>query len=758
MPDASMNRVIHFLRRAVGPGGAEDDADLLRRFIAAREEAAFAGLVRRHGAMVLGVCRRVLDDAHDAEDAFQATFLVLARRAGSVRKQNSVASWLYGVAYRVARKARTAAAQRHRAGGESAEPVSAADPVAEAAWRELRPLIDEELSRLPEKYRAPLVLCYLEGKTNEEAARLLGWTKGTVSGRLARARDLLRPRLARRGLALATGAVALLLAQHGAAPASEALTELTIQAVLAGGVSAPVAALAGGVIRAMFLKRAAAWAVVVALGLLGGGAGLLRQPAPAAPGGDEEGQRVVGGADKGEPAKPKPGVVFNLPEEPKKESEDLRKLQGTWQAIGLEHDGKKLPEEAVKKVGLVISNSRITFNSDKEKRTADFRLKESSRPKQMWLTPHDSKTEVPVQAIYALEDDRLKLCLDNDEGKATPTEFAAPAGSGLTLMVLERVRFTTAERKAPGDGARFTVAGSGSPMRAVAFSPDGKSVWGCPEDGRLTRWDVTTGKVLATLNADGNKWLAMAVSPDGKHVLIGGTIDATEGKGDSARKVEAGVMSLYTANFKDAWYEGNDSGVRAVAFSPDGKRVAAACDNGFVLVRDAETGRAVMTPGRPEYGRLTAVAFSPDGKLLAAGSAHKKVRFWNVVTGRETRVDLEPPEAVTAVSFSPDGRFLLTACGDCAVQLWDVASGKEVRQWVAATKGVQSATFSPDGKLIATGGKVGPVALWDVTTGKELARYDGHQKAVNSVAFSPDGKALATGAADGAVRLWDVAK
>ncbi len=173
---------------------ALSDRQLLEKFVHHREEAAFAALVRRHGPMVLGVCRRMLRHSHDAEDAFQATFLVLAEKAQHLRRPERLANWLYGVAYRTALHARQRAAHRSRLEREAAAmsaPIS--DPEFES--QELRRILDEELHRLPEKYRAPLVLCYLEGKTNEEAARLLGWPVGSMSYRLARGRDLLRQRL-----------------------------------------------------------------------------------------------------------------------------------------------------------------------------------------------------------------------------------------------------------------------------------------------------------------------------------------------------------------------------------------------------------------------------------------------------------------------------------------------------------------------------------------------------------------------------------
>src|SRR5215831_14621878 len=186
----------HLRRLGVAERG---DHELLNAFAAQRDGEAFAALVRRHGRLVLGVCRRVLGDEHDAEDAFQATFLVLVRRARGLGRGGSVGNWLHTVAYHVALRARANAARR-REQERSAPARLCADQFAEMEWHDLRRVVDEELARLPEKYRAPLVLCHLEGKTNEAAARELGWPAGSLSRRMARGCELLRQALARRGV------------------------------------------------------------------------------------------------------------------------------------------------------------------------------------------------------------------------------------------------------------------------------------------------------------------------------------------------------------------------------------------------------------------------------------------------------------------------------------------------------------------------------------------------------------------------------
>jgi RNA polymerase sigma factor (sigma-70 family) len=278
------------------------DGQLLEGYVARGEEGAFEALVRRHGPMVLGVCRRILHHAHDAEDAFQATSLVLARKAASIVPRDAVGNWLYGVACRTAMKARGAAVRRRLR--ESQAPPQTPGERDDPALQELLALLDEELRRLPDKYRTPVVLCALEGKTRKEAAQLLGWPEGTVSSRLAVARARLAARMSRRlGAALPGGALALVLAP-GAASAGvpPPLVGVTVKAAtavaagkaaVAGVVSGQVAALTEGVLHAMMLsKLKVAAGVLMGLAVLAAGAGWLA-----------EGLSAAGGQDRKDPSK-----------------------------------------------------------------------------------------------------------------------------------------------------------------------------------------------------------------------------------------------------------------------------------------------------------------------------------------------------------------------------------------------------------------------------------------------------------------------
>ena len=249
-----------------GSSAGLTDAELLERFIVGRDEDAFASIVRRHGPMVLDVCRRVLRDGHDAEDAFQATFLVLARRAASVAPRAMVANWLYGVAHQTAVKAR-AMAGRRKAREKQVEDLPEAAAPPHPPWDELGPILDQELSRLPAKYRAPVVLCHLEGKSYAAAASELGWPEGTLSGRLSRARSILAERLTRRGLAFSAGSLAAVLpVKTASAGVSTPLVHATAGAACRfvagvaaarGAVSPEVAALSQGVLTMMRMKKIA---------------------------------------------------------------------------------------------------------------------------------------------------------------------------------------------------------------------------------------------------------------------------------------------------------------------------------------------------------------------------------------------------------------------------------------------------------------------------------------------------------------------
>jgi RNA polymerase sigma factor (sigma-70 family) len=286
MAHGHLHDVVHYLRRVASPRESRgvSDVELLERFVRSRDEAAFELLVRRHGNMVFRVCQRILCDAHAAEDAFQATFLALARRAGSIAKGASLGGWIYKVAYRVALAARARAARHPRHAPLAEVPALGADPVAAAQWREIRLVIDDEVNRLIQKYRLPFILCYFEGKSNAEAARELGCPIGTIESRLTRARERLRARLAQRGLAL-SGLGAALLTPEAPAAMSPPLIASTVRsacwfavnpAAPANLVSGEVVQLTRGVLRAMLLTKVKlVSAIVLILGVSGAATGVV---------------------------------------------------------------------------------------------------------------------------------------------------------------------------------------------------------------------------------------------------------------------------------------------------------------------------------------------------------------------------------------------------------------------------------------------------------------------------------------------------
>ncbi len=285
--------VVRYLQRLTSPANASglSDAELLERYVRQRDEAAFELLLWRHGVLVLNVCRRVLHREQDAEDAFQATFLAFVRKAPTIIRHGSISSWLYKVAYRVALEARARAQKRsarEQPGGEALAIQRPPDP----GWDEVRPILDEEVNRLPERLRRAFVLCYLEGKTNEEAARLLGCRPGTIFSRLSRGREMLRRRLVRRGVTLSTAVLTAALWQHAAEAVPTApLVTATLRAALlfaagpaVGGVSVQVTTLAEGVLRTMFITKLKMAALTVfVVGLLAAGGVFTQHALKAAP-------------------------------------------------------------------------------------------------------------------------------------------------------------------------------------------------------------------------------------------------------------------------------------------------------------------------------------------------------------------------------------------------------------------------------------------------------------------------------------------
>jgi RNA polymerase sigma factor (sigma-70 family) len=736
---------------------SDSDRRLLERFAAGREEAAFAELLRRHGPMVLRLCQRILGDAHEAEDAFQAAFLLLARKAGAIRQHESVASWLYKVAARIALRARAAAARRKEL-PQRLPPPLVADPLAEVNGRELLQILDDELLRLPEKYRAPLLLCYLQGQTQDEAARQLGLRPAVLRGRIERGRAVLRQRLVKRGLGLSVVLSMMLIEQAAAVPAL--LRGRTLRAALSSpleraALSASVATFVESGIHALNaskMKLTATFCLLLSLAVIGGGVVALQRPTEkAAPAQTNHPPQKARRTDMPSVAERRDLLGDPLPDGVLARLGTSRLRHGGWfTAMAYAPDGKTIATAA---------------------HDATVRLWDAADGKAVRVLGQGGERR------FAGSTSRWLFCI-----AFTPDGKHLAAGEHVADLPAGKIHVWDT---ASGKEERRYLAHPGG-VAAVAFSPDGKTLASSgAKDGKVRLWDAATGKEVHALDApESPRWLAF--SPDGK------TLASAGGK----------VIRLWNSDkgAERKQLQGHRDNLSGLAFRPDGKELASVGKDKTLRLWNVDTGRqrACWTAADD----LAGVAFSPDGKTLATGGPGP-ILLWDAATGKEERRLRHPPGEVAALAFARDGKTLATSTIDeRCVRLWDVQSGEERRASAAGHHGAvgflrfspdgqallssgwedlemcrwKTATgerlwqihrgrhdfaklvdLSPDGKVLAAGTPSGTILLVDALSGKEIAGYEAHREPVESLAFSPDGKTLATSAKDKTVRLWDVA-
>jgi RNA polymerase sigma factor (sigma-70 family) len=683
----SSNTIGLFLRHLalseeVSQLAAASDSDLLAAYEAGRGQAAFSELMRRHGPMVLRTCRRVLGHKPDVEDAFQATFVLLARRAADLRAESSgplsLGGWLHRVAYRTAVNV-SAEVNRRRVRERQASVMTTADPdpVHEATWNEVRPILDAELDALPADARRLLVACYLQGKTHAEAAAEFGLPTGSVAWRLERARELLAERLRRRGIAVSASLLAVLLAAgDGTAGVPAVLLVHSVEAAVTfteqstGVVSDSVAELVKGGLTKM--KTGSAYAGLAAVGwatLLG--AGLI------------VGQTLMARADDADCEAPAARTTEQT--EPAAEGPLLT-----------DRFGDPLPRGALARLG-------------------SMRLRSASGGQQSVAFTRDGRGVITGS-------------------RGNPTRLWDLATGKLVRQF--------------GDNCRLE-------SNAVALSPDGRTLAGRGgRDGGLHVWDVESGKLLAEGDGGPVDIIHLAFSPDGKQIASAGN---------------DGKLRLWESNGVVVWVQAVAGGSPlAVDFGADGKTVTLVTGK-TVSSWDTITGKKVSQGGGLGRTAGFATILSGGGTLAVTNSSIPEpkepakepdgiVRLVDLSTLKEVRqLNLEKVErGIQTVAFDAKGKVLAAVSGMGEIHLCALDTGAELRRCQGGKGFPDSLAFSADGATLA-GTDRGTVRLWDVASGKELTPVQGgHRQVVSSVAFTADGGLVSSGW-DGSVREWDVA-
>jgi RNA polymerase sigma factor (sigma-70 family) len=696
---------------------ASSDEQLLADFLARRSDEAFAALLGRHGPMVLNVCRRILHDAHAAEDVFQATFLVLADRAGAIHRRASLAGFLHGVAYRLAVRAR----RRRLQSLPAAMCDKAAAPPDGLAWQEMLGILDQELGRLSDRYRAPLVLCYLEGRTQDEAARQLGWGLNTLRRRLAQGRRLLEARLRGRGVTLPAALAGLLAASAVAVPGPlRAATLAAAGARAVGGATAGVSALPSArkgvsLFPSSTGKKVVALIVAAALATAAGFAHRWAPYAEQAPAADE----------------PPPPAAAPAADAPRSDpaADPLPARGDVRLGTARYHHGSRIESLAV---------------------SADGRLAAAASGS-CFYSPAYGKT-VPCAQVFDLTDGRRLYSFPPERGREIEAVGLSPDGKTLAAKDDTFLYFLDAatgkelrKLKCLPDSARGY-----SPTDWITFTPDGKQVAVTLTGDAVQLIDVEACQVIRTFASSAGV-TACAFSPDGKLMATGaygqenGVYFALlwdVGTGKELRRIPAGT------------FPGPGNGVkRALAFSPDGATLAGG-GWGDARLRLWETATGKELTAFPRIGRdIEGIAFAPDGKTVAA--AGDNVYLYDPATGKE-RLRIE--RRAQRLAFSRDGS-VLTGAVSGAIYRWDAAGGRQLTPAAAQDSPVEQILVSADGRQVFTTDQDGDLRAWDAAGEKAPRRIAG--EVGRGVVASPDRRFLAWTVRDvhgnSRIRLYDVA-
>jgi RNA polymerase sigma factor (sigma-70 family) len=712
MAMAQMNRLVRRLKRValIDERACLSDGDLLTRFVVHKDSDAFEALVRKHGPVVLAVCRQVLGNVHDAEDAFQATFLVLLHKANSLANPELVGSWLYGAAYFIAKNAQVSTRRRrtHEERARRMAPLATTESTMTAA--ELQPLL-EELARLPERFRTPLALCELQGKSRAQAAKLLGCRAGTLSSRLARGRALLRTRLAKRGFQLSIGVLAMATTRQtlraSLSPTLTATTMRTIAACMAGDVAlaaktaGQALAIAKAVLNGLAGSKLHSWVMCLAgLLALSGTAVLVHGSLISAP------------AEATAPAEQKETVY--LQERPR---------------LDIHED--PLPAGAIARLGTV-------------------RWRPGNEVTALAFSPDGTKlASGPIYTntiqIWNRADGRQLLECRGHRGTIMQADFARDGNRLVSSSLDKTVRIWDV-----ATGKELRQWPSPWPCK-FALAPDGRMLALANEDRAVHLWDTASGRELRALKVgieasirSGFEPIPLAFSDDGKKLI------SADRESLRLWDVETGRLECSVAN-----------GSR-------GEALAAAFHGGTVSVLSGMYGAPytlwTVTPGdvprtlRVEPGQQAQCVFAPAGDSLLFSSPGQGVRQWDAISGMELRRFSGMRGDARALAFSSDGRTAAAGTSGSALHLWDAATGKEQQTFGTPTSAVDSVALARTGAVAATASVDGVLQMWDRVTGKQLWRYRGDPaKAPTSAAITPDGRMVLAGGIGKGIRLLDSA-